>query len=244
MNFNIKSYQGRGIRINPVTRYVCLTDMATASGKQLYGWSRTDKAKSYLETLSAVTQKSVTELLCVGEGNTGTWGHPKVAIRFAQWCSDEFSIQVDSWIDELLTTGKIDLTNNKMPDSPKFASKQIALKQRRIDAREFKVTEAVRLRQEVSLVLDSLVLMKYENNTPLVILIDRWAHKNAALIYKCHRLQIKPMKLDRLGNRHHTPVCVTNKIAMIYGYQPKLYSKANNTRSYQLTAPHESLVCQ
>jgi hypothetical protein len=37
----------------------------------------------------------------------GTWGHPKVAIRFAQWCSDDFAIQVDTWIDELLTTGQV-----------------------------------------------------------------------------------------------------------------------------------------
>lgn len=105
----VRSYKGKSIRVNPIDQYVCLTDMAAASGKQLHGWTRTDKSKSYLETLSAITQKSVTELLHVGEGNTGTWGHPKVAIRFAQWCSDEFAVQIDFWIDELMTTGSVSI---------------------------------------------------------------------------------------------------------------------------------------
>lgn len=47
---------------------------------------------------------------------TGTWGHPKVAIRFAQWCSDDFAIQVDTWIEELLTTGKVEITQKSTGD--------------------------------------------------------------------------------------------------------------------------------
>jgi len=43
--------------------------------------------------------------------STGTWGHPKVAIRFAQWCSDSFAVQVDCWIDELMTTGSVSLSS-------------------------------------------------------------------------------------------------------------------------------------
>lgn len=51
----------------------------------------------------------ITTLLHVGAGTTGTWAHPKIAIRFAQWCNVNFAIQVDFWIDELLTTGKVEL---------------------------------------------------------------------------------------------------------------------------------------
>lgn len=107
----IKSYNGRSIRVNPNDRYVCLTDMAAASGKRLNNWIQTDKAKSYIETLSVVTGKPVSALLSVTHGNL-TWAHPKVAIRFAQWCSDEFAVQVDFWIDELVTTGSVSIATS------------------------------------------------------------------------------------------------------------------------------------
>lgn len=41
-----------------------------------------------------------------------TWGYPKVGLRFAQWCSTEFAIQVDCWVDELLTTGMVKITES------------------------------------------------------------------------------------------------------------------------------------
>jgi hypothetical protein len=39
----------------------------------------------------------------------GTWGHPDVALAFAQWCNPMFAIQVSRWVNELLTTGKVEL---------------------------------------------------------------------------------------------------------------------------------------
>ena len=105
----IKSYKGKNIRVNPVDRYTCLTDMANASGKKLSHWIVLDKTNSYLQTLSAIAGIPVTNLLIVGEGNQPTWGHPKVALRFAQWCSDELAVQVDTWIDELMTTGSVSI---------------------------------------------------------------------------------------------------------------------------------------
>lgn len=80
----VKSYKGKNIRVNPVDRYTCLTDMADASNKRLGNWVQLDKTNSYLQTLSAVTGIPVTNLLIVGKGNQPTWGHPKVALRFAQ----------------------------------------------------------------------------------------------------------------------------------------------------------------
>ncbi len=103
----VKSYKGREIRIRE-DEYVCLSDMAIANGKRLNNWLRLDSSKSYLETLSRATHIPVAALLQVSNGNP-TWGHRKVALRFAQWCSDDFAIQVDFWIDELLTTGKVEL---------------------------------------------------------------------------------------------------------------------------------------
>ena len=108
----IKNWNDRAIRIRS-DRYVSLTDMAQASGKLFADWNKLKSTKSYLTTLASVMQICITDLVQVIQGgdpqNQGTWGHPKVAIRFAQWCSDEFAVQVDIWTDELMTTGKVEI---------------------------------------------------------------------------------------------------------------------------------------
>jgi KilA-N domain len=105
----IKSYKGKNIRINSIDQYVCLTDMATAGGKLVNDWLRLNTTSAYLKAFELATGIPVATLLNVGEGTIGTWAHPKIAIRFAQWCSPEFAIQVDFWIDELLSTGSVEI---------------------------------------------------------------------------------------------------------------------------------------
>ena len=112
----IKSWNSKTIRIRS-DRYVSLTDMAQATGKRVNNWLRLDSTKSYLETLSRSTHLSATGLVQVIQGgdpqSQGTWGHPKVSIRFAQWCNDEFAVWVDNQIDELMTTGSVSITAPK-----------------------------------------------------------------------------------------------------------------------------------
>lgn len=109
-----REWNDRKIRIRPEDRYVCLTDMAKAAGKLYGNWRKTEPTQSYLEALSRSILLGIDQLIQVIKTGPnelrGTWAHPKIAIRFAQWCSDEFAIQVDFWIDELLTTGKVELT--------------------------------------------------------------------------------------------------------------------------------------
>jgi KilA-N domain len=112
-DFSIKSYNGRAIKIDPVTRFVCLTDMASANNKQFGHWNELKGTSEYLSRFSRAIGIPIEELLFAPEGSTGTWAHPKIAIRFAQWCSIDFAIQVDRWIDELLTTGKVELTHSR-----------------------------------------------------------------------------------------------------------------------------------
>lgn len=108
----IRQWNGRTIRIQQ-NRYVSLTDMAQATGKLFADWRRLKSTTSYLEKLSSVMGIPITDLTQVNQGGVpelqGAWGHPKVGIRFAQWCSDDFAVQVDCWMDELLTTGKVEL---------------------------------------------------------------------------------------------------------------------------------------
>jgi hemerythrin len=113
----IKEFNGATIRVRTSDRYHCLTDMAKAAGKLFADWQRLKTTKSYLDTLSRIMGIPIIQLIEVNVGNlgsgSGTYGHPKVAIRFAQWCSDEFAVQVDTWIEELLLTGKVELNQNQ-----------------------------------------------------------------------------------------------------------------------------------
>lgn len=113
----IKNWNSKTIRIRS-DRYVSLTDMAQATGKRVNNWLRLDSTKSYLAALSRSTHLSADHLVRVNEStgrneDRGTWGHPKVSIRFAQWCNDEFAVWVDTQIDELMTTGKVELASTE-----------------------------------------------------------------------------------------------------------------------------------
>ena len=118
MSILARSFNDRLIRIRQDDRYVSATDMAQACGKRYHDWARLSSTIEYLQELEAVAGYPVTELVQVFQGgvpeNQGTWLHPKVALRFAQWCSPLFAVQVDCWIDELITTGKVQLESENI----------------------------------------------------------------------------------------------------------------------------------
>lgn len=124
----IKNWNDRSIRIRS-DRYVSLTDMAQATGKNLGHWLENKATHSYLDVMSSkigiptmAQNQGFQALVEIRKGGdvtkSGTWGHPKVAIRFAQWCSDEFAVQVDIWTDELMTTGKVELARQQQAIAP------------------------------------------------------------------------------------------------------------------------------
>lgn len=87
---------------------VNLTQMAKPFGrsKQPIQWLRSEDSKSYLETLSVLRKCSTADLLNVKQGgqNQGTWCTDyRIAMRFAQWLSPQFSIMVDELLVKLLT---------------------------------------------------------------------------------------------------------------------------------------------
>jgi hypothetical protein len=86
---------------------VNLTQMTKPFGKRVNNWLRTDETKDYLRAMS-VTLKSVTaDLVEVRQGGTpdkqGVWCTDyRIAMRFAQWLSPEFSIAVDDMLVKLI----------------------------------------------------------------------------------------------------------------------------------------------
>lgn len=97
-----------------------LTQMAKPFGKTPKDWLRTDEAKRYIKAIS-VAQKCLTaDLVEVRNGgspdNQGTWCKDyRIALRFAQWLSPEFSIMVDETMLRLLSGHKLASVRKRLP---------------------------------------------------------------------------------------------------------------------------------
>lgn len=132
-NIQIFNYNGSSV---PMTRnengivYVNLTEVAKAfPNKNLTQIVNSQEIKEYCESLSKLQNYSFADLLIVKKGapnlGGGTWAHQKVALRVAQKLSPDFAVQVDTWIEELLTKGKVEL-RPAVPQSYSEALRQLA----------------------------------------------------------------------------------------------------------------------
>lgn len=85
-------------------QYVNATQLCEAAEKQFHDWRRLKQTEDYLNAMISVTGIPVSELIqSVRGGNPemqGTWVHPRVAMRLAQWLAPEFAVQVDGWLIE------------------------------------------------------------------------------------------------------------------------------------------------
>lgn len=111
----IKSWNNKQIRWRE-DGFVCLTDMAKAVNKQVSDWMRLKSTNAYLEALSNSRGIPLDFLVDINESEgqnneRGTWADRRVCIRFAQWCSAEFAVQVDLWVEEIMTKGYVDIRN-------------------------------------------------------------------------------------------------------------------------------------
>ena len=82
-----------------------------ASGKRrdVSEWLSNKRTQESLKHLSSKTDIPVIELYQVFQGSPetggGTWIHPKLAVRFGIWLSDEFGYLVEEWVEQWLTSG-------------------------------------------------------------------------------------------------------------------------------------------
>lgn len=105
----VRTYQSGHFSIDvPFTGdgYFNATVVAKPFGKSPKDWLRTDEAQDYI---SAIRRKCLIEeyqLVKVVSGapetGGGTWMHPKLAIRFAQWLDTDFCIWCDEQIESIL----------------------------------------------------------------------------------------------------------------------------------------------
>jgi prophage antirepressor-like protein len=119
-NIIFKEYNGKKIRIRE-DRYVNLTDMANATGKKVNDWYRLKSTDEYLKAFNELTGITADQLIQINESSganelRGTYGHPKVAIRFAQWCSPHLEFFMTQYYSDLEKQEKsntlVDLNQN------------------------------------------------------------------------------------------------------------------------------------
>ncbi len=126
-NLSIFDFQSNNIRFE--TRngriWVCLTDMAKASGKKVNNWNQLDSTKAYIAYVESVATFPVTETIQGGDPKAqGTWAIEEVAIKFAAWCSVEFEYWVNQQIKTLLKKGFVSL---KPKTALELAKEQVVL---------------------------------------------------------------------------------------------------------------------
>jgi hypothetical protein len=105
--------------------YINLTQMAKAYGKRVYNWLRLKDTEDLLkefEEQEKLNNSDVSDLkpaLIVkrGKHEGGTWGHPDIAIQFAQWLDKGFALQVSRWVREWMTIGQNPLPSTQPPNN-------------------------------------------------------------------------------------------------------------------------------
>lgn len=103
------NYEGQAVRFN-ADGWLHATKIAERFGKEPAQWLRLDSTKEYIDRLSERMEKSNVgkshiTLVKTRRGNTstsGTWLHPKLAVKFARWLSVDFEIWCDEQIDALV----------------------------------------------------------------------------------------------------------------------------------------------
>lgn len=105
-------FQGQAVTFNS-DGWINATEAAARFGNRPVDWLRLDETATYIEAMagalgleSKVSQNHF-DLARTSRGgkSPGTWLHPKLAVRFAQWLDVRFAVWCDLHIDDLLRGG-------------------------------------------------------------------------------------------------------------------------------------------
>lgn len=100
--------------------WVCITDMAKASGKLVGHWTQLKSTQEFLTAFEGIIGIKIMEVNVGGSPETtGTWAIQEVAIEFAGWCSLDFKLWVLRQIKRLMNDGQVSLKENETLDSQK-----------------------------------------------------------------------------------------------------------------------------
>ena len=119
-NLILRDWNGKSIR-HREDGFMSLTDMCQAGGKLFGHWHGLKSTQEYLDALIRKHYRDhdngpIESNVGGSIETTGTWGDRRVALRLAQWISPHFALQVDEWIEELLTTGSVNIGPEPIPE--------------------------------------------------------------------------------------------------------------------------------
>lgn len=223
-----KSFDYNGHTV-PMTRcnngivYVNLTEVAKAfPSKNLSQIINSQEIRDYCNALAEIQNYSSADLLIVSKGGDvskqGTWAHQKVALRVAQKLSPDFAVQVDTWIEELLTKGNVTIrpltksqqTLEAVKQLCEIAQQQVELEQRQMEME----SEQKMLAKKVSQIEDVIKPNGFMSvmgfaNLHHINIGDKAANSIGRLASKwCKRRSIKPEKVrcSRFGEVNAYPM--------------------------------------
>lgn len=102
-------YEGQAYSFN-TAGWINATEAAKRFEKKPNDWLKQDETKEYLLEMAAALNCDPESLLKTRRGryDSGTWLHPKLGVRFAQWLSTRFAVWCDLQIDRLIHGGADD----------------------------------------------------------------------------------------------------------------------------------------
>lgn len=125
-------YQGSALQFQE-DGWFNANDVAAKFGKRVDHWLANKETKEYIDALCRITNTRLSGYLKTKRGASGgTWFHPRLGVRFAQWLDPEFAIWCDTQIDSLLR-GKSDWRKERHQAAASFRVMNDVLKLKRED---------------------------------------------------------------------------------------------------------------
>lgn len=128
-------YQGSALQFQE-DGWFNATAAAAKFGKRPADWLKLDSTKQYVESVkrhnSEVKNLHITRKGKSKDFEQGTWLHPKLAVRFAQWLDTDFAVWCDAQIDSLIR-GKTDWSKERHQAAASFRVMNDVLRLKRED---------------------------------------------------------------------------------------------------------------
>lgn len=126
-------YQGHAIAYQD-DGWFNATEAAGRFGRRVDVWLKTNETRDYIAALCEMSNTTEKGYLKTKRGaGGGTWLHPKLAVRFAQWLDPRFAVWCDIQIDGLLR-GKSDWRKLRHESASSFKVMTAMLAMTRADA--------------------------------------------------------------------------------------------------------------
>ncbi len=132
-----KMINGIELTIRKDDGYVNISSLCLTNKKQFQSWYRNESATEFLNVLTQEMQSEfelknlpIPKLVDMSAvRKNGTFVHPLVAIKIAQWISPKFDVAVTKWIYQLFLTGSVDISKQSMAELEEIRKEKIQLEQ-------------------------------------------------------------------------------------------------------------------